>query len=59
MRARERKEGATASPGLDQGLEADGGGPDLGVSPGQEEDQDLRRGLVPTPVILMKSPKAV
>jgi len=59
MKARERQEGAGAGQDLDQdqGLEAAGGGPDLGVSPGHEEDLDPRRGLDPTPGILMKSQK--
>jgi len=59
MKARERREGAGVGQGLDQGQEAEGGGPDLGASPGQEEDLDPIRGLGPTPGILMKSQKAV
>lgn len=58
MKARERLEGAEAGQGLDQGL-AEEGGPDLGASPGPEEDLDLRRGLGPTLGILMRSQKAV
>lgn len=58
MRARERLEGEGAGHGLGQGPEAEGGDPDLGAGPGQEEDLGPTGDLGPTPGILMKSQKA-